>query len=788
MAEHMRNQLAREGFVLRKHSVSTLTRFVDQLELADSTPSPAQLEAMIVSVLLERCPADYQAVADQSGFHRHLAASVEALSLAGVSPHQLEGPLADIYGRILKSLDKQELALRGQRLEQTTRLLEASHLRSIGTILLDGFFSFSNTETAFLDKLASLIQVERTEAVHASADTASNRKPAIELRAADDQAHEALLIASEILRMASEGVELRRIGILLRNPAVYGPLLESTLARLDIPSRSYLGTPLAQHPVFAFHRALILAMQSGWHNVEVLSAMRWRLTGLGGALAGDALEQQVRFALPSNSLELFVQLAPFADWPGQYFSPTEACTALKQFATLIEAPRQIEPSAQNAWVWHQRASALKMLHDAMEATADQCDVETRVTLDAFWRLVETNLAETSLHERDTRRNVVHVMDLFESRQWDLDYVFAPGISEGEFPKQYSPDPLLTENLKRSFGMKTLEERNAEEHFLYEMLLTRASRGLTITYPRVNAKGDPVLPSSVLAMQAKPADAVTVATRAVAWSEPPSRLGLNYRQPRPWSASEFETYLACPWKHFASRCLKLEGLPELPAERLNPILLGNVAHQTITDWTRGPARDIESIAERNLERACRLKRVPLGYHYERERINLLRNLRLYAKHAPPIPEGWRTHLAERFEHSLENGLEVRGEFDRYDESPTGEIHAYDFKYSKATGLEEKYPIQGALYALALGGQVTRFSFIALREQARPAVLEAATLQSSIELARKMIDEIVEGVATGAIPVQPRNRDNCQYCLYQDACRIRNRAVEEESAGFGGATEA
>lgn len=777
MSEHLRNQLAREGYVLRKNTVSTLTRFVDELKLSDPAPDATTLERIIYAVLGNRCPPEYREVASQAGFIRHLASSCDALALAGVSPSQLEGPLGEVYGCILQSLREHKVALRGHRLQQAAKGLGRAKLTGISKILLDGFFSFSNAEEAFLNALSQHIPVEltRPEAGHSKP---AYREPRISTLAATDRTHEALLIAEGILHLAAQGVELRRIGILLRTPSAYAPLIESTLDRLAIPSRSYLGMPIAAHPVVVFHRAILKAVDSRWDNADILSALRWRFTGLGGTPIGDTLEQRVRMALPSSSLELFPQLEAFQDWPGQRFAPIEASRQLKRLTVLIEQPNQLNPDLKTAWQWHQRASAIRMLHEVFDATLPSLD-QRPLLLSEFWQAIEPNLADLSLHERDTRRNVVHLMDIFESRQWDLDYIFAPGMSDGEFPQRFSPDPLLPENLKKTFGMKTLEDRQIEEHFLYEMLLTRASKQLTLTYPRINAKGDPVLPSALLISKGAPAKPVAIATPYSSFTESTGQLERNYRQPRPWSASEFESYLACPWKHFAARGLNLKGLPETPAERLNALLLGTVAHSAIKIWTQDSSRNIEQIGERELENACREARVPAGYQYERERINLLRNLRLYARNAPAIPSGWTAYLEHPFAIELEDGLAVRGQIDRYDQSPSGEIHAYDYKYSKATGLDEKYPIQGALYAIALGPQVTRFSFIALREEARAAVLESILLTNQVALARQTIGEIIENVRSGKAPVQPINPDNCKYCDYMDACRIRLRAAEEEA---------
>ena len=776
MAEHLRNQLSREGLVLRKSTVITLTRFVDDLKLSDPAPSPATLESLIANVLNDRCPKDYAEVATQPGFIRHLASAADSLALAGVTPQQLEAPLADVYARILKSLAAGNLALRGQRLQQSEAKLTPAHLTQTSKLLLDGFFSFANTEKSFLNKLSQLIPVELTIP---ESGTQSLRNPTILTLAATDRNHEALLIAHQVLALAKQGIDLRRIGILLRTPDAYASLIETTFARLAIPSRSYLGTPLSAHPVIAFHRAFLKAVDSGWDNKDLLSAMRWRFTGLGATPAGDQLEQQVRAALPASGLSLFPQIEAFAEWPTSLFTPTQAAAELKRLAALLEPPHDIQDNLSTAWLWHQRESACNTLHTVLDQTATAL-APSAITLNTFWQAVESDLAGQTLHERDTRRNVVHIMDLFESRQWDLDYVFAPGMAEGEFPHRSSPDPLLNESLKKTLGMKTLEERQTEEHFLFEMLLTRASQQLILSYPRTNAKGDPVLPSLFLSPDIKSGRPLTIATPPSNFNVSTGQLTRNYRDPRPWSASEFETYLACPWKHFAARGLALKGLPDLPSERLNPILLGTVAHTAIKIWTQDTSRNIEQIGERELDRACRNARVPRDYNYERERINLLRNLRLYARNAPPIPAGWQAYLEQPFSLTLEDGPAVRGQIDRYDQSPSGEIHAYDYKYSKANNLDEKYPIQGALYAIALGSQVTRFSFVALREQARPAHIEGQVLINNITLAKAAINDIVLKVRSGLNPVDPVNPDNCKYCDFIDACRIRSRKAEEEEA--------
>jgi RecB family exonuclease len=130
--------------------------------------------------------------------------------------------------------------------------------------------------------------------------------------------------------------------------------------------------------------------------------------------------------------------------------------------------------------------------------------------------------------------------------------------------------------------------------------------------------------------------------------------------------------------------------------------------------------------------------------------------------------------------------VKGRIDRWDGSPTGEIQAYDYKYSANKKLLEKYPLQGPLYALALGGRLSRFAYVALREEAKMAVLEGAELDVRRGEALVEMRRIVEEAGAGLVRVAPLG-DACKYCEYRGVCRIDARVLavaEEELAEEAG----
>ena len=61
---------------------------------------------------------------------------------------------------------------------------------------------------------------------------------------------------------------------------------------------------------------------------------------------------------------------------------------------------------------------------------------------------------------DHRRDVVHVIDAFEARQWSLPVVFVCGLLEKEFPKYQTEDAILPDPRRRicNLGYSTADER------------------------------------------------------------------------------------------------------------------------------------------------------------------------------------------------------------------------------------------------------------------------------------------------------------------------------------------
>src|SRR5262245_59221505 len=68
LAEHLRNQLAREGFVFSPGSILTLAKFVDSFVSDAPGISSAGLEIVTEEVLAQNCPSRYLPVRSFAGF------------------------------------------------------------------------------------------------------------------------------------------------------------------------------------------------------------------------------------------------------------------------------------------------------------------------------------------------------------------------------------------------------------------------------------------------------------------------------------------------------------------------------------------------------------------------------------------------------------------------------------------------------------------------------------------------------------------------------------------------
>ncbi len=158
MAEHLRNLLAREGFVFRAGLVSTLAKFIDS-EAEDLPPvSGALLDFSIRQALERAAPSGFAAVTGFEGFRAALARSIGELASSGCDAAQLgrvtAGGFQSVYAEVEKELAARGALLSGERLRRVAARIRDQGPAGPDEIFFDGFFRFTGPELDLIEALS----------------------------------------------------------------------------------------------------------------------------------------------------------------------------------------------------------------------------------------------------------------------------------------------------------------------------------------------------------------------------------------------------------------------------------------------------------------------------------------------------------------------------------------------------------------------------------------------------------------------------------------------------------
>ena len=212
--------------------------------------------------------------------------------------------------------------------------------------------------------------------------------------------------------------------------------------------------------------------------------------------------------------------------------------------------------------------------DAVESVASFWpDGSVPVSLEEFWRAASEAIGAATVQIRDDRREVVHVMSVYEARQWNVSALFVCGFTDRDFPKKHPrhllfPDQDIDALRKWGIPLRKASDQDKEEESLFDALRTRAGNSLVLSWPSHDAAGKSVQSSRHL-MQlgvtpekprlCRPASAVEAQSTGVAGRiETPALLTALAAQHQRISLTALEELSQCRFKFFAGRTLSLRG--------------------------------------------------------------------------------------------------------------------------------------------------------------------------------------------------------------------------------------
>lgn len=833
MAEHVRHQLARASIVVRPSRVITLAQFV-QSRTAEDPASPALLDLLIREALDELRPHRFRSVAQYAGFRASVAALIEALPAS-----MLPEDLARITGHVERALLQRGIALRNARLASAARnpVAGPAHV-ALGHIVLDGFFFFSSAELALIESLDECSQLTVTLPAWPGAEhsrgrllargfvekhcSESHRRPAITAFSAPTLERESEEIARQILEHAARGRPFREMGVVLRSRDPYAPVLETTFARFGIPARFYFADPLSAHPAIDHLSRLVRALLEGWDHASLLAALRMPISGIGATPAGDAFDFAVRQKLPGAGLPLpgvedfphiAESLTALDSWNRDRLDPKIWAARLKTLRMLL--PRSvIEDRVERIqWNrWRSTAAALETFEALVEDAAAAFAGRSTLDLATFWKQVETSLSLEPLRVPDRRRNVVHVMDAYEARQWELPVVFVCGLVERHFPQYHHEDPLFADAARKRAGLQTSAELQREERFLFDIATTRATELTVLSLARFNEKGEDSLVSGFAAgiafepvtTRICPRPSRTVPALTTAAIRQDTSLAQLAQAHKRLAATSIESFLQCPFQFFANRTLRLNPRPAAPRDRLDARLQGSILHRALAELIRTPLfRGL--VLDQIFADECRRANIPMTYRTEAVRLELARHFDAFAADRQ-VTLDWDTRVEEKFSFAMNPLLTITGRIDRLDIGPRGQALVIDYKYSARNKIREFVSenadgnlVQGGLYMAAakraLHLEPAGMLYCGLRKdvvwggwhapiEGLERVGESRTpaaLNELIEAAIAKASDVFESIASGEIVARPADTDKCVWCDFRDICRVETAALVKIAGG-------
>jgi ATP-dependent helicase/DNAse subunit B len=651
--------------------------------------------------------------------------------------------------------------------------------------------------------------------------------PAMVLVKAANVEREADEIARRILEQNRAGRPFREIGIIVRSPEIYVPVLGATLERFGIPARFYFDGHLEEHAVTRYLVGAVEAMLGGWDHQATLAVLRLA-PRLADSTAMDRFDFAVREQMPDRGLgplkalllpgegrepspgagriaRLIDQLGELDEWQSFTLDPKDWAARFREMRRFFHPARPADGAGHEpALAWRGQAAVLDLFDEALGEAAAALAGARHIALAAFWSAVKSVLRLKPLRLDDRRRNLVHVLGAHEARQWELPVVFVCGLVERQFPRFHPQDPFFPDAARvrlnqAGIRVRTAAEFEMEERALFDLATSRATMLVTLSYPEFDARGDRNLPSLYLEDLTVPREdprAVRPRPRGLDLPKPavaiaaPALLDRLRAATAALGPTTLEQYRQCPFQFFGARTLRLQPAPARPHDRLDPMLQGAIVHRFLQEWWVEP-QPVDPLFDRIFAELCEENRVPLGYRTARLRDSILDDLRAFAADSSWPRGQFQSSAEQSFQFPLDGSLEIRGKIDRIDAGPDGRAWVIDYKYSGAQATRDKLDnrnlLQAPLYFLAaeefFGLRPAGMFYIGLRggvkyagwaEGDAPVAAEPLPENWTAD-ARAAALSAVAGIRAGRIAPAPADPDRCRFCDYRDVCRVEMAAA-------------
>lgn len=297
---------------------------------------------------------------------------------------------------------------------------------------------------------------------------------------------QARFIPEWIAEIESETTHEKENAVVLCNEALLLPVLHSipnSVKNVNIT----MGFPLAQTPVFSFINGLLELQTNGYRSKEgryhyeaVQTILKHPYTRQCSPHA-DELEREL---IKKNRFYPFPSELKKDSFLEMVFTPIthihSLCTYITTLLKQVSVIYRHEQSADDVFNQLYRESLFKSytLFNRLATLIEQGDLDVRV--DTIKRLINRLLTSSNIPFHGEPAIGMQVMGVLETRNLDFKNLLMLSLNEGQLPKAGGESSFIPYNLRKAFGMTTIEHKNAVYAYYFYRLMQRAEN-VTLMY-------------------------------------------------------------------------------------------------------------------------------------------------------------------------------------------------------------------------------------------------------------------------------------------------------------------
>ena len=395
-------------------------------------------------------------------------------------------------------------------------------------------------------------------------------------------------------------VKEKENAVVLCNEALLLPVLHSIPPEVKNVNIT-MGFPLAQTPVYSFVSALIELQTTGYrrdtgrYQYEAVQSVLKHPYTRQLSTSAESLEKQLTrdnrfFPLPSElKQDIFLE---------QIFTPKTGISALCQYLTemLREVAVLYRQEQETDDIFNQlyRESLFKS-YTLINRLLNLIDNgELNIQIDTLRRLLCRLLATSNIPFHGEPAIGMQVMGVLETRNLDFRNLIMLSLNEGQLPKAGGDSSFIPYNLRKAFGMTTIEHKNALYAYYFYRLIQRAEN-VTLLYNTASEglnRGEMsrfmlqflVESPHTISREYLEAGQSPQSGREISVEKTPEIITRMYerydvnRHPRSlFSPSALNTYLDCRLKFYYRYVADLKAPDEVSAE-IDSALFGTIFHR------------------------------------------------------------------------------------------------------------------------------------------------------------------------------------------------------------------